>query len=507
MKQESTFPHKRSGFTRREFLLFGSLGVGLGVGAGVVTFNGPALWQQMAGAMGMAGVQPSFPRTASTGKTRTYTLEAAPARVMIDGKEVSTWAYNGMLPGPEIHASEGDRLRVIVKNRLPEGTTIHWHGVPLVNPMDGVPDVTQPAIKPGQDFTYDFLVPAAGTYMYHSHVGFQPDRALYGPLIVDAAKESMTYDHDFLMVFDDWLDGVSDGPGTPEQAMKQLIAGGDNMGSMGNMGGMNQQVPPDLIYPFYLINGKSSAHPLELKVSRGQKARIRLINASASTIYRVALQGHRMTVTHTDGNPVEPVEVDAIRIGMGERYDVLISANNPGVWQFAAQVEGAKPMVRALLRYQGSTSSAPSANFIPQEMTRQLLTYPMLKAAPGIFTPPDQNPDQILPIELSGGMGRYTWKMNNEVFEKAQQIAVSQNRLIRFQFKNKSMMPHPMHLHGHFFQVDNGTGRGPLKDTVLVDAMQNLTINWVADNPGAWAFHCHMRYHEMAGMMRVVKVS
>jgi multicopper oxidase len=153
-----------------------------------------------------------------------------------------------------------------------------------------------------------------------------------------------------------------------------------------------------------------------MQIRSGQKARIRFINASASTIYRIALQGHRMTVTHTDGQPVEPIDVDTIRIGMGERYDVLVSGNNPGVWQLAAQVEGAKSMVRAILRYMGSTAALPPTTYLPPELTRQMLTYHMLKAAPELVVPPAGNPDQLVPIQLSGGMGQYVWKINNQVF-------------------------------------------------------------------------------------------
>lgn len=449
-------------------------------------------------------MRPSFPRASSTGVVRAYTFEAAPVKIELGGQPITTWAYNGMLPGPEIRLTEGDTLRVAVKNRLPEGTTIHWHGVPLVNSMDGVPGVTQQPILPGQDFVYEFVVPAAGTFMYHSHAGLQLDRGLYGPLIIQPKREMLNYDNDFVVVFDDWLDGM---PGTPEDAMKQLIKKGDRMGSMMGMGGMGaSQMPPDILYPFYLINGRTSDNPLELVVRQGQQSRLRLINASASTIYRIAIQGHRMTVTHTDGQPVEPVQVDAIRIGMGERYDVLVSANNPGVWQLAAQVEGTTRLARAILRYKGSLAPLPPVTYQPPELMRQLLLYRMLKAAPGIFVPPGGDPDQLVSVKLSGGMGQYIWKINDQVFDKAAPITVGSQSLIRFQFDSQSTMPHPMHLHGHFFQLDNGTGRGPLKDTVLVDPKQQLTINWVSDNPGTWAFHCHNRYHENAGMMRVVKV-
>jgi len=487
-------------FTRREFLTYA------GLGAGVLALSGCNVWPFGAGS---TRTLPSFPRAASTGRVHNYTLEANYATVALGGQNVLTWAYNKAPMGPEIRLTEGDTLRVAVKNRLPQDTTVHWHGVPLVNAMDGVPDVTQKPITPGQDFIYNFVAPTAGTYFYHSHVGLQQDRALYGPLIIDSTTEAKNYDHDFVLVLDDWLDGM---PGTPEDAMKRLIAGGDRMGSMGgNMGGMggmnSMQVPPDIIYPLYLMNGKSSDNPLEMQLSQGHKARIRLINASSSTIFRIALQGHRMMVTHTDGQPVAPVEVDTIRIGMGERYDVLVSANNPGVWQFAAQVEGAKSIVRAVFRYKGNMASPPPTTYLPQELMGQMLTYKMLKAAPGLVVPPGGDPDVTMPIQLSGGMGQYMWKINDKVLANAEHLNVDHNRLVRFQFESKSMMSHPMHLHGHFFQVDNGTGRGPLKDTVLVDPMQKLTVNWISDNPGSWAFHCHNRYHEEVGMMRIVTVS
>ncbi len=492
---------QHSSVTRRELLRYA------GLGAGTLALSSCTLWP-----IGATNTHtlPPFPHAASTDRIRAYTLEANYATVTLDGQNVLTWAYNKAPLGPEIRLTEGDTLRVKVKNRLPQDTTVHWHGVPLVNAMDGVPDVTQKPITPGQDFIYNFVAPTAGTYFYHSHVGLQQDRALYGALIIDSATEAKNYDHDFVLVLDDWLDGM---PGTPEDAMKRLIAGGDRMGGMsgGNMGGMSgmnsMPMPPDIVYPLYLINGKSSDNPMEMQLSKGQKARIRLINASSSTIFRIALQGHRMTVTHTDGQPVEPVEVDAIRIGMGERYDVLVSANNPGVWQFAADVEGTKSMVRAVLRYKGSMAPLPPITYQPQELMGQLLTYKMLKAAPSLVVPPSDDPDITMPIQLSGGMGQYVWKMNDKVLAQAEKIQVERNRLVRFQFESKSMMPHPMHLHGHFFQLDNGTGRGPLKDTVLVDPMQKLTVNWISDNPGSWAFHCHNRYHEEAGMMRIVTVS
>lgn len=504
---------QRTVLSRRHFLTYVG-GAGMGMVTGAIALD----------ACGSSSTQTATPATStntpSTGNVHTYTFNPAPTQISLGGQKVSTWAYQGGIPGQEIRVNVGDTIRAIVNNHLPEGTTMHWHGLPIVNSMDGVPGVTQPAIPSGHSFTYDFVVPVSGTYWYHSHVGLQEDRGLYGPLIVDDPKEPKNYDQDITLVLDDWLDGVPGGPGTPDAEYQKLVAAGKSMSGMSGMSGMsngmgsgsmkmgNQSSMSDLndvIYPYYLINGKTSDHPYELTVKKGQKIRLRFINAGASTLFRMALNGHTMTVTHTDGQAVDPVEVDALRIGMGERYDVLVTANNPGVWQLAAQVDGTKYLARALVRYQGSTATPPSATFLPPELNQKQLTYQMLKTSSSVTIPSGQ-PDQ-LPVLLNGSMAPYVWEINNQVYPKADTIAVQKNHLVQFQLTNQTMMPHPMHLHGHFFQLDTGTGRGPIKDTVLVDPMQKMNITWYADNPGRWAFHCHNEYHMVAGMFRVVNVS
>ena len=285
-----------------------------------------------------------------------YELAAAPVSLRLGGREVSTWGYNEGFPGLEIRIKEGQTLKATVVNRLPEETTIHWHGVPLPNEMDGVPEITQPAIVAGESFTYEFVTEGPGTYIYHSHVGSQLDRGLYGPLIIEPADETLSYDKEFVVNLDDWLDGM---PGTPKDAFKTLKSGGGAMSSMEGMSGAGMSatsktdsmpgvseesgdvVPteslPDLVYSMYLVNGKPAEEPEEFEVRRGDKVRLRLINPSVSIIYRVALEGHRMTVTHTVGQPIEPVKAGVIRIGMGERYDVLVGADNHGVWQLGAR--------------------------------------------------------------------------------------------------------------------------------------------------------------------------
>ncbi|HET7273029.1 MAG TPA: multicopper oxidase family protein, partial [Rubrobacter sp.] len=400
-------------------------------------------------------------------------------------------------------------LRAKVLNRLPTDTTIHWHGLPVPNAMDGVPHITQPPIKSGEDFTYAFVVPTAGTYVYHSHVGLQLDRGLYGPLIVEPKNEALEYDREYVLLLDDWLDGIS---GTPEDTLKALQASGGGMGEgmMGGGRGQGGSGPSGAVdYPLYLINGRAPNEPETLDVRRGEKVRLRFINPSGETTFRFAVGGHKLTITHSDGQPVERVEVDAVRIGPGERYDVMVEATNPGVWQVAAAPEGKNGSARAILRYEESSrSSPPPTNHLPQELSGRLLSYGDLRTTRQDVFPSDRlfgGPDRTLDLTLSGGMGNYVWTINGQAYPDADPLEVNKGEWVRVHLTNQSMMAHPMHLHGHFFELLNGTGRGPFKDTVLVEPhMGEAAFDFVADNPGDWLFHCHIVYHMESGMARVL---
>ena len=470
--------------TRREFLGLAGLGVAALGGCGVLPGAG-------------RGSLPSAPGAAGTGRIRTYSLEASTLDFHLDGRIVRTWGYNGIAPGPEIRVAEGDTLRIRVKNELPADTTIHWHGLPVPNAMDGVPDVTQPPIRPGDDFTYEFVVPTVGTYLYHSHAGLQLDRGLYGPLIVEPRRGSLAYDREHVLLLDDWLDGLSGR--NPEAALAGLQRSG-------GMGGMSSGT---MDYPRYLVNGRTADDPETLIVRRGEQVRMRLINAAAETVFRFSVAGHSLTVTHADGQSVEPVEIDTLRIGMGERYDVLFQTDNPGVWQIAAAPENKSGIARALLRYGESRgTSPPPPGHYPSELGGKLLSYADLLVAGRESFPSEGllgGLDRSHHVTLSGGMGDYVWAIDGQRYPDADTLIVREGEWVQVTLRNMSMMAHPMHLHGHFFQVRNGTGRGPFKDTVLVEPhMGELTFDFVADNPGNWFFHCHNAYHMESEMARVV---
>jgi len=393
---------------------------------------------------------------------------------------VPTWGYNGTVPGPEIRATQGDTLRVNVRNRLSEHTTVHWHGLAVPSAMDGVPGLSGPPIGSGEDFAYEFVVPAAGTYIYQSHAGLQLDRGLYGPLIVEPKNEELSYDREYALLLDDWLDSVVE---TPDDALDGLRRTGGGMMGGGMMGGTM------LDYPLYLVNGRPANDPASISVRRGEKLRLRLTNPAAETVFRFAVSGHRLTVTHADGLPVEPVKVDVLRIGMGERYDVLLEADNPGVWQVAALPEGKSGLARALLRYkENGETSPPPAGLRPEELEGRLLAFADLRAArEESFAPenPGGRPDRSHELTLSGGMRGYEWTMDGQRYPDADPLKVREGQWVRVTLRNMSMMAHPMHLHGHSFRVRNGTERGPFKDTVLVEPhMGETTFDFVADNPG-----------------------
>ena len=427
----------------------------------------------------------------AAGPVRELRLAAEPGEVEVGPFGVyRTWLYNGQFPGPEIRVREGERLRVTLENRLPEPTTIHWHGVPVPNPMDGVPGVTQQAVARWSEFVYEYAAEPAGSYMYHSHVQLQIDRGLLGALVIEERTPHVTYDREYTLVLDDFL------PGEPA-----LDEGGGMMGGMmGGRGGMqDMRDVPD--YRAFLINGRPPADPAALAVRRGERLRLRLINPSGATVFRVALAGHRLRVIHSDGRPVSPVEVDALLIGPGERYDVLVEASNPGAWNLiAASVNAGKGAARAVVRYAGTAGPAPVESDLPAGIRGgRLLALGDLSSLESVDEATSA-PDREFDLVLSGGMMMARgWSIDGQRHPDAAPLGIREGERVRVRLTNMSMAIHPMHLHGHFFRVG-----GAIKDTVLVPPhMGRVTFDFTADNPGDWFFHCHNLYHMEKGMVRV----
>jgi FtsP/CotA-like multicopper oxidase with cupredoxin domain len=452
--------------TRRQFLA-------LAAGTGLVALTGCT----------------SGPRAA--GPDGGLRLRAEPLTLDLAGHEVHTWGYGGTVPGPEIRLRAGDVLRVRLDNGLPEETTVHWHGLAPPNAMDGVPGITQDPVSPGGEFAYEFTVPTAGSFMYHAHVGVQLDRGLYGPLVVESRDEPLAYDREYTLMLDDWRDGVDTHAGHGQD--DDPDAEPADPASVVSFGGRS--------YPFLLVNGRPPDDPLVIEARAGDRIRLRVMNIAADTGFRFAVAGHRLTVTHSDGMPVEPVLVEALRLGMGERYDVLVEADQTGgAWQIGVAPEGRDGWGRAVLRYAGSAQTpAPPTGERPAELDRRLLAYGELLAVEPLPLPAG-GPDRTYSLTLSGT------EIDGQRFPDADPLPVAEGEWVRVGMRNTGAKWHPMHLHGHHFQVVTPSGRGPVKDTVSVPSQGGeVTFDFLAGNPGRWLFHCHNHHHMEDGMVRLVE--
>ena len=440
-----------------------------------------------------------------SGHTVTATLTPQPTTIDLGGPLARTLAYDNTIPGPLIRANIGDELVITVPNRLNHPTSVHWHGIRIRNDMDGAAPAT-PNIDPGHDFTYRFSVPDAGTYWAHPHTGLDADYGLYLPLIVDDPRERAAYDAEWIVVLDDWTDGIGK---SPPQIYDDLHDGMGGMGGTGGKPGMADMAhvgsspllggdAGDVSYPYYLANGRIPAAPTTFTAKPGQRIRIRIINAGADTAFRVALAGHSMTVTHTDGYPVVPTEVDAVLIGIAERYDVMVTAAD-GVFPLVALAEGKNAVARALLSTGAGT--APDPAFRPSELNKRIGTVDMFTATPDVDLGPAK-PDTTLPVDLGGDMTHYNWTINGRPFSDRIPLQIRQGQRAVMTFNNTTTMWHPMHLHGHTYQIIKPDGsRGARKDTTIVLPKQKVSVVFVADNPGIWMLHCHNTYHQAAGMM------
>lgn len=422
-------------------------------------------------------------------------LRAAPTTIDLGGIQLETWAYADTVPGPLLEARPGDLLRITLDNQLPADTTIHWHGVALNNAADGVPGMTQNPVPPGGSFLYEFAVPDPGTYFFHPHIGVQLDRGLYAPLIVADPADPGRYDSEWIVVLDDWIDGTGR---TPDDVLRELTtssAAGNGMGGMDHSGMGNAPFGDggDVTYPHYLINGALPTAPVSHRGAPGERLRLRIINAASDTIFAVALGGHTMTVTHSDGFAVQPHETAALHIGMGERYDVVVTLAD-GVFPLVAMPWGKNGQAMALVRT-GSGSNPPSDIVLP-EFTRPILQGTDLHPAAAARLP-DRPNDARVDLRLGGQMNPYAWTINGAPFGKNQPLSVTTGQRLQVDVTNATMMTHPLHLHGHTFALPSGLR----KDTVLIPPMGTTTLQLDATNPGDWAVHCHNIYHAEAGMM------
>ncbi|MFG2980223.1 multicopper oxidase family protein [Streptomyces sp. NPDC048258] len=505
-------------------------GPGSGTGRGAAHHGGSAA-DGPAGYVDPGGPEVKAAETArkATGPVTEVKLTATAATLDLGGGHtVRSWAYGDRLPGKEVRVTAGGTLALTLANHLPEATSLHWHGLALRNDMDGVPGLTQRDIAPGGSFAYRFAVTHPGTYWFHPHSGVQQDRGLYAPLIVEDPKEPLAYDKEWVVVLDDWIDGVDGAtpdavlaalrkgqtggghahgtaraPGTPATPATPAAAPSATGGSPHLLVGADSDIlgreAGDVAHPYYLVNGRAADDPSVFTARPGDRIRLRIINAGGDTAFRIALGGHELTVTHTDGFPVEHATTGSLLLAMGERYDVLVTAGD-GVFPLTALAEGKGRSALAVLRTGSGT--APTAATRPAELDGPPLTADALKPAESAALAP-REPDRTVRLRLTGSMTRYNWAFDGTPYTPDQRHPVKAGERVRLEFRNATPMWHPLHLHGHTFALGGEAG-GARKDTAILLPGGTLTADFDADNPGLWMTHCHNVYHSESGMMTVL---
>ncbi len=579
------------------------------------------------GLLAAAGLLPAWARSANNGNIglsqlsgNNFDLVIGRTPVRIAGKAGTAVTINGTVPAPLLRWKEGETVTLNVTNRLAEDTSIHWHGVLVPNPMDGVPGIAFPGIKPGETFTYRFEVPQAGTYWYHSHSGLQEQLGHYGPLILDpAGADPISADREYVLVLSDWsftdphrifakLKKQSDSFNFQERTVGDFIKDAGEMGlgaafKERAMWGAMRMSPADIADVtgstyHYLINGHAPGDNWTAVFKQGERIRLRIINASAMSILNFRIPGLPMTVVQADGLNIKPVETDEFQIGVAETYDVIVTPNRERAYAIVAEsidrfgqgvaTLAPRPGMRAeapLLRerptltmkdmgmnhgamggmamdsgssagdqmdhgdhqmhgmdhgsgdkmsempaHQGndmggdmqqhshkrgvgvdSVAMAPTNRLDEpglglEDVPHRTLRYSQLRSLDP--NPDTRAPEREIEIHLTGNMERFMWSFDGLKFsEVVDPIVFYEGERVRLTMVNDTMMTHPIHLHGMFFDIVNGAETDkPRKHTINVKPGEKLSVDITADALGDWAFHCHLLYHMHAGMMQVVSV-
>jgi FtsP/CotA-like multicopper oxidase with cupredoxin domain len=440
---------------------------------------------------------------------RELTLSPAPTKLSLVGEPhppTDVWAFDGRTPGPELRVKQGERLRIVVTNGLPQETTVHWHGVRVPHAMDGVPHLTQPPIAPGARFVYEFDAVDAGTYWYHPHSASyeQVARGLFGALIVEE-RERVGVDRDVTWVLSDWRLTREAQLRTDFRQMFDVA----HAGRIGNTVTVNGVVPESF------------------DVRAGERIRLRLVNTAVARIFALRFAGHAPLVIAYDGQPVAPhAPADGrVVLGPGERVDLVLDMTAAPGARFAVSDDfyprNAYRLLDLAYRSERAVRERPLApfaklpdNHLPEPDLARAVTHEIALAGGAMGG-----------MGMGGGMGGgmqgmmargMVWMINGHAVAESDHhnhtplFALQRNQSCVMRFVNDTAWHHPMHLHGHFFRIlsRNGvpTPHREWRDTVLLAPRERAEVAFVADNPGDWMLHCHVLDHQAGGMMATIRV-
>ena len=514
----------------------------------------------------------------------TYNLTVDKVMIETDQGLKQGIGYNGSSPGPVLRFKEGENVTINVTNNLTEPTSIHWHGLILPFQMDGVPGISYPGIAAGATFTYQFPIVQSGTYWFHSHTGFQEPDGAYGAIVIEPIeREPFEFDREYVVQLTDKhhhhgarvmrnLKQMPDYYNRKQQTLVDFFKDASKDGfsktwadrrAWGEMRMMRSDIE-DVQGFTGLINGKTPAQNWTGLFAPGERVRLRFINSSAMTYFDIRIPGLEMTVVQTDGNNVQPVQVDEFRIAVAETYDVIVQPKKAEAYTIFAESMGRSNYARATLAPKaGMTAAVPAMREAPlltmadmrfdpnmaemdhsgmdhstmdhSKMDHSKMDHSQMSSKPDPFYAPgsglipaaanggkflsyadlkaqkplyeDREPTREIELRLTGNMERYFWSINNIKYEDAEPIRLTYGERVRFKFVNETMMTHPMHLHGMWSMLDNGSGQwNPVKHVISVNPGTIVYMETEVDAPGQWAFHCHLSYHAASGMFRKVIV-
>jgi FtsP/CotA-like multicopper oxidase with cupredoxin domain len=393
----------------------------------------------------------------------------------VSGSTVRAWGYNGQIPGPTIEAQVGDVLEVKFTNKLGQPTNIHWHGLRVPAAMDGT-EMVQRSVAPGGTFVYRFRLPDAGTFWYHPHSNetVQLEMGLYGALLVRGPDEPKL-DAERVLVLDD----------------VKL----DKKGQVATFGGLIER-HDGREGDIRLVNGK--AEPV-LEIAAGQIERWRFINASSARYVRLSIGGLPFRILGTDGGFIEaPVSVSEVLLATADRVDLAVGPFKQGQ-ELAIE---ALPYSRMTIRKRKAERFA-TVNVGPPKPSAARIPERLRTIVP--LAPSSAPPTRKVELGFRFSLRRiFDFVVNKEPHHRDQPVKVGELQV--WDVVNATLMDHPFHLHGFFFQVLSINGEPPAwrswEDVVNVPPKATVRIAWLPDNrPGSWMYHCHILEHHAAGMM------
>lgn len=501
--------------SRRKFLLTSAAAASVGL-------VGPAAW----------GASSSLITGSANGTGVQRRLRAETRSIDVNGRAATMLGLRQPDGTRGLFLDPGERFRLELVNGLNEPTIVHWHGQSPPPDQDGVSEFGVPLLQPGARRAYDFIA-RPGTHWMHSHQGLQLQQLLAAPLIVRSSDDVRADAQDVTIFLEDFLfrdpAEVMAALQKPERADQASMAsplnaskaqGMSGNGSMtgmnmskANMSGMNMPGEMagmkmdlnDVEFDAYLANDRTLDDPQVIRVEQGGRVRLRIINGAASTNFHVDLGTLQGTVAAVDGDAVQPFTASRFGLAMAQRIDILVDLpKGAGVWPVLAVREGERQQTGVILATRGMNVRKVSGTAVEQAGAVNFDQELRFSALEPLV---DRPADATFMLMLTGSMQPYQWGINGRSWENRDTVKVRAGQRVAITFHNTTMMSHPMHLHGHHFQVVTFNGqpfRGAMRDTVMVPPMAKVTVAFDADNPGRWLMHCHNEYHQMAGMMTEV---